>query len=426
MAVNDRWHKERKRPGDVLCREHGMPPAAGHGAGDRWQVRWRDEDGVQRARNFARKTGPDPEKSAAAFAARVRTSLDDGSYVDPASAAVTFKAFAEDWRKRRTHDVKTAARIERQLRLHVYPVLGKRTLRELGKRPSLAQAWISGLKLAPSSARQVIRDVSSVFVAAADDGLVARNPLRAQSVSRPKLPESKARAWTLENVEKMAAALGGRYSVLPYLGAGTGMRQGEMFGLAADDIDFLRRVIHVRRQVRLLDDGTVCFSPVKNDKSHDVPLSESLAPVLAEHIRKYPPADVTLPWHELENQRRHGEPVTCRLLLTRPRGLVMHRTRANEDWRTALAKAGIAAKRGTDGKRPEPGNGMHVLRHTAASAWLSAGVDVVSVAAWLGDTPATVLKTYAHLMPDADDRGRRAMDAFFAGSARDVHGEVAQ
>jgi integrase len=69
---------------------------------------------------------------------------------------------------------------------------------------------------------------------------------------------------------------------------------------------------------------------------------------------------------------------------------------------------------------------MHALRHTAASAWLSAGVSVASVAAWLGDTPATVLATYAHLMPDDDDRGRKAMDQFFTASARDVHGQAAR
>ena len=59
---------------------------------------------------------------------------------------------------------------------------------------------------------------------------------------------------------------------------------------------------------------------------------------------------------------------------------------------------------------------MHALRHTAASAWLSAGADIVAVAAWLGDTVETVHRTYAHLMPDADDRGRKAMDQFFRPS----------
>src|ERR1700723_46600 len=85
------------------------------------------------------------------------------------------------------------------LRRHVYPdpltpgrtttgapALGHRTLKELGKRPSLTQAWISGMKLSASSKGQVITVVSSVFIAAMDDGLIGRNPTRAQSVTRPK------------------------------------------------------------------------------------------------------------------------------------------------------------------------------------------------------------------------------------------------
>jgi integrase len=320
MAVCDRWHKSRPRPGEPPCREHKMAPAAGHGTGDRWQVRWRDEDGKQLKRNFARKTGPDPEKSADAFDAKVKTQLDDGSYIDPASSNVTFKAFAEDWRQSRMHDVVTAGRLERCLRLHVYPAIGHRAMRELAKRPSLIQSWISGIRLAPGPAGLVIRDVSAVFLAAIDDGIVSRNPVQAKSVTRPKVPERKAQPWTLDQVDAMAEALGGRYAALPYLGAGAGMRQGEMFGLADVDVDFLRRVIHVRRQVRLI--GTVlCFAPVKNDKSHDVPLSESLAPVLAEHIRQYPPVTVTLPW-----KVPGGKPATFTLIFTRPGGVAMNST----------------------------------------------------------------------------------------------------
>ncbi len=219
----------------------------------------------------------------------------DGSYIDPSAGNVTFKAYAEDWRKTRTHDVKTAQRIELQLRLHVYPAIGHRTMRELAKRPSLSQAWIAGLKLAPSSAGQVIRDVSSVYIAAIADGVMNRNPLRARLVTRPEDREKRrAQPWTLAQVEAMAAELPAGLAVIPYLGAGTGMRQGEMFGLAIDDVDFLRRTVHIRRQVRLVG-ATLCYAPVKNSKPHDVPLAASVAPLLAEHIRQYPPAAVTLP-----------------------------------------------------------------------------------------------------------------------------------
>lgn len=43
-----------------------------------------------------------------------------------------------------------------------------------------------------------------------------------------------------------------------------------------------------------------------------------------------------------------------------------------------------------------------------SGAWTS-----LAVAAWLGDTVKMVYETYAHLMPNSDDRGRSAMNAFF-------------
>jgi integrase len=95
-------------------------------------------------------------------------------------------------------------------------------------------------------------------------------------------------------------------------------------------------------------------------------------------------------------------------------------------WHPAQEKAGITPPRARGEKRKAARDqGMHALRHTAASIWLSRGADIVAVAAWLGDTVETVHRTYAHLMPDADDRGRKAMDEFFKrvkdeGSALDV------
>jgi hypothetical protein len=76
--------------------------------------------------------------------------------------------------------------------------------------------------------------------------------------------------------------------------------------------------------------------------------------------------------------------------------------------------------------------GTHVLRHTAASAWLGAGVYIEAAGPWLGDTEHAVPSTSAHMMPDDDGRGRKAVDAFLAGSAsarmrtRGVPGDAAR
>jgi integrase len=44
-------------------------------------------------------------------------------------------------------------------------------------------------------------------------------------------------------------------------------------------------------------------------------------------------------------------------------------------------------------------------------------VDIRTVAEYLGHSdPGFTLRTYTHLMPDAADRARKAMDAFLADS----------
>ena len=57
-------------------------------------------------------------------------------------------------------------------------------------------------------------------------------------------------------------------------------------------------------------------------------------------------------------------------------------------------------------------NGCHVLRHTTASAWLSGGLGLARVAAYLGDTQEVILRTYSHFMSDDKDQARETMDRF--------------
>src|SRR5690606_4266477 len=106
----------------------------------------------------------------------------------------------------------------------------------------------------------------------------------------------------------------------------------------------------------------------------DIPLPDSLGARLAEHIRLHPPVKVTLPW-----QTPDGEPVSHRLLLSKPNGNALDRnTFRQRVWRPALIEAGMEMGRYI--------NGCHTLRHTAASAWLAAGIDIATVAGYLGDS----------------------------------------
>ena len=421
--MTDRWHKARPGPDEEKCRQHKLAPSAGHGQGDRWQVRWRDETGHQRKKAFSRKAEAD------AWDAKIKTQLADGSYVDPSAGQVTFREFAEDWRQRQTHDTASAERIQGSLRKHVYsapgtpgrtptgaPSIGDYPLRVLARQPSIVKAWLKGIPLHPNSVRQLAAALSAVFTAAIDDNLVTSNPLRARSVKPPKAVNREVTAWTAEQVAAVAAALPARWSALAAIGAAIGARQGELFALAVDDIDFLRRNAHVEVQVKYVG-GRLCFAPTKNRKVRDVPVSAAVIPVLAEHVRLHPPVEVTLPWHDLQDPKRHGRPVTRRLLFTRPDGGALNRMTFNRAWHKAWKAAGIPDA--------DQVNGCHVLRHTAASAWLSGGLGLAKAASYLGDTQEVLVRVYSHFLPDDEDRARAIMDWFLeplsaAPSALDV------
>lgn len=139
------------------------------------------------------------------------------------------------------------------------PAIGDQELRTLARRTSLVQGWIGGLRLRPNTARKVIADVSQVFAAALDDGIVTRNPLKARSVQKPQAVRTEATPWTVAEVEAVADQLPGRLAALPYLGSACGMRQGELFGAALGDLDFLRKIMHVDVQVNTWPGA--CSSP---------------------------------------------------------------------------------------------------------------------------------------------------------------------
>jgi len=222
-------------------------------------------------------------------------------------------------------------------------------------------------------------------------------------VKQPRASAARVQPWTPEQVSAVRAALPARYAALADAGSGLGLRQGEVFGLAVDDVDFLRRVVHVRRQVRILG-STLCFAPPKGGKERDVPLADSVALRLSAHVAACPPVPVTLPW-----KTPGARPVTARLLFTGPGGAALHRSTFNAvAWRPALRGAGLPCSRG---------NGTHALRHYFASACLANGVDIRALSEYLGHhDPGFTLRTYTHLMPSSGDRMRSAVDAAFTSS----------
>lgn len=444
MAPYDRWHKEPE-DGDKPCKcghgRHKLYPSAMHQRGDRWQVRWRSpETGKQLKRNFALRDPapgelPDPNRHASAFDKTIQGSIVRQDYIDPNAGNVTLQAYAEEFRKSRTHGESAARGMESRLRNHVYEgeqgserapgggvSIGQHAMGFLSKRPSLVAAWFAAVPLADSSRLLVLDDVSAVFRAAIEDGVVGRDPTKSSTVDKPRRTRTKAEPYAPAEVAAIAAAMRERFEILPYLGAGTGMREMEMAALGADDIVRGKKPkVRVMRQLKVIG-GELRYGPVKNKKAHDVPVPPGLVKRLDGHMERFPPVTVTLPWHE-PGSKLHGTPFTVRLVLSQD-GAAATRNVIEGAWRGAVTRWRASLTVG--GRRNRVlarGHGIHRTRHSFASAQLRAGTDVVRVAAWLGDTVEVVTRTYLHLMPDdhdGEDAGRAASAAFLEACALPV------
>ncbi|MPZ61424.1 MAG: tyrosine-type recombinase/integrase [Propionibacteriales bacterium] len=263
--------------------------------------------------------------------------------------------------------------------------------------------------------RMIFGNVSSIFNAAVDDDFVIKNPCRARSVRAPKKDTPKVVPWTAERVEAVTDALPERYKITAIQGAGLGLRQGEIFGLSPDDVDFLGRSVAIRRQVRLFTNGSMAFRLPKGGKSRTVPLPQSVALALSAHIQKFPPVAVTLPWDTPE-----GKPLTVELIVTTPDGKALSRNDFNRYvWGPTLEEAKV--------ERTSRADGMHALRHYYASVLLDAGESIKAVSEYLGHTdPGFTLRTYTHLMPSSAERTRKAVDAALSSCAPIVPREAAK
>lgn len=326
-----------------------------------------------------------------------------GSYIDPTGGRRRFGDFAEEWLRTRTFDESTRESTEYRVRKHIVPFFGSRPLASI--KPSHIREWDRGLArdLAAATRSVVFTHLRTILGAAVDDELIAKNPCAARSVRRPRPPEHQVVPWKTGEVSAIRAGLPERYRVTVDVGAGCGLRQGEIFGVGVDALDLDGGWLDVRRQVKRVRSRLV-FGLPKNDRHRRVPLPASVARAVRAYLAAFPPVAVTLPWEDPASD----EAVTVMLVFATGRQNAINRSTFDEQcWRPALISAGIVPSRAT---------GMHALRHFYASAMLEAGVSIKALAEYLGHVdPGFTLRTYTHLMPSSDDRGRQAIDGLFAG-----------
>jgi integrase len=346
----------------------------------RYRTRWRDPDGSEKSRSFARKTDADR------WSAKVENDINLGGYIDPHAGKVTVQAYGEQWRAAQLQHRETTARdVEGALRVHLYPVLGDRPIGSL--RASDVQGWVGGIAkvLAPATVVKTYSFLATMMKAAVRDGLIAKTPCIGIHV--PKVEKKRVVPLTVEQVAELLEAVPDHYRPLVHFIAGTGARAREAFGITVDRVDFLRRQVIFDRQLATRDGTAEWKAPKTPSSARTVPLDDGVLDALARHLAAHPPTNAGLIFTSPDGQA---------LDLNQVYGSAGQLRWFKKAARTAGLSADIT---------------LHDLRHFFASLLIRHGASVKTVQAHLGHKSAQeTLDTYSHLWPDVDEQTRTILN----------------
>lgn len=371
--------------------------ADGSGRKPVWLVRWRDPEGRSRSKSV--KT----LMEARSLAAKVKTSLDAGSYRDDRRSTITFEEYAAGWLESSPGGASYRASRESLLANHVYPKVGDLRLVDLTQAD--VRQVVGGMRLrsgkpvARSTAQSTAQLISVILRAAEDEGLIEAAPLP----RRWPLPEQKPdRRAFLEvgEAEALIQAIDPYWRPLVMFLADTGCRWGEAVGLTIDKVDIERGIVVISAALAEVR-GRFSLKTPKSGRSRVVLLPARTTVALQTYLDEFGTGQFS---DAVSGQVVTGLVFHGRLGAPPQRSQFRRRV-----WNPAVAKAGL------EDRHPVP----HSLRHTHASHLIAGGVDAVSVASRLGHSRTSVTTDiYGHLLAGGDRAAVAALEALRVATAK--------
>jgi integrase len=194
-----------------------------------------------------------------------------------ARPTATFAEFATRWEStvlpQKARSTQTSYRSH--LRRHIKPFFGSYLVKDI--QPELVQAFISGVKLAPKSLRNLKVTFQSMWASARAWRYVAQDVT--EGLALPKTRQRPQAFFSAEEVLRILAAASEPYKTLFWLAAETGMRAGELCGVRVDDLDLERGLVFVRQ--------SAWRGKLQAPKTENAIRRFSLSPELAAHVRAY-------------------------------------------------------------------------------------------------------------------------------------------
>jgi len=325
----------------------------------------------------------------------------DGTLVEPSK--ITVGDYLSAWLDG-AHGLspKTIERYRELVDRQIVPHLGAIALQKL--RPAHIQDWHAKLLKAgrvdggPLSARSVghaHRVLHRAIERAVKGEIVSRNVVHV--IKPPKVEAEEIEALSGEQMAAVLVALEG-HSLFPIVATalGTGVRRGELLALRWADVDLDAGIVRIERSVEETRAGLAFKAPKTRHGRRTVSLSSITVDALRAHKVK-----------QLETRMAlgQGKATAETLVFSRLDGAPLSPNGLSCDW-NRVCKA-----------RKLPPVTFHGLRHSHASALITAGVDVLTVSRRLGHgSPVVTLGVYAHLLENTDTKAASAIEAVLRGS----------
>ncbi|XVV10848.1 tyrosine-type recombinase/integrase [Actinoplanes sp. CA-131856] len=348
--------------------------------GPRWRVRFRNPDGTV-------GTDSSHDNRAAADLRCKQVDIDQAydTYLDPNAGRITLRAWVTIWEEGHEASPVKWATYHSYLRNHILPRFGDVPISKITRQA--AKVFVKDLKqhLAERTVADIMSLLGLLMREAVADRRIGFNPCQGLRImTSPQVERTPA---TVEQINRIAARMERRSDqILTYTAAYTGMRWGELAGLAKPNTHLGDGLISVHRQVGALHEvrGQLYLGPPK-----------SAAAVRDIHL---PPFLIAL-LQELIDSHDHD------MVFCGPRGAFMRRSNMSRRvWRPAVN--GDPAT----GTAPVL-NGMHFhdTRHTHKTWLIEDDIPEVAQFYRLGHRMHGVRGIYSHVTPAMTDRVVRAL-----------------
>jgi integrase len=216
--------------------------------------------------------------------------------------------------------------------------------------------------------------------------LLSQNPC--DRIDKPIHETKKIVPFTLEEAKELISeTVGTRYHAVLQLAFTAGLRQGEIFGLRWDRIDFAKQTIRIDQQVVCIGGKTSIGKPKTMASIRTIEITAACSDALKSHRAI------------MLAEGNAGNPLA---FPAREGGLIGRSTFRTRFW-IPLLKSQLYAERG-----------FHHTRHTYATLALGAGVPVTVVSKTLGHSKVDVTwNIYSHVLENHRSEATETMSRMF-------------